>query len=241
MDDHEPRLGLYLLLASLGLSMVACNMASNDGVAQGVTMPHRQRIVLLGASVGKAWDLPDFPKRVNIDNEYIFETVTAYQYDKTEALEEILMRPKRKFHPTRTYIKGFFKPSPQLPNTIILKECAAYFPGDLSSYKTLMKRWVTLIRERNIKVILATTVPVTSAHAAERKGRMASIREYNDWIRDYAKNENIPLLDLEAALRTDEKNRFLKNDLAVEDGLHLNQKAYGILDNVLRRTVETAS
>ncbi|MCC7202307.1 MAG: SGNH/GDSL hydrolase family protein [Nitrospirae bacterium] len=196
-------------------------------------MTKKERIMLVGASVGKAWKLSDFSLRTKSDG-YIFESVAAYQYDKTEAIEEILMRPKRKFRLTRTYLRGFFKPSPQRPDTIIIKECAAYFPGDLEEYKTLMTKWVKRIREDNIKLILATTVPVTQKHAEGRKGRNETILEFNDWVREYAEKEGIPLLDLEAALRTDGQGRFLRDDLTSGDGLHLNQKAYGIMDNLLQ-------
>lgn len=196
-------------------------------------MEDKKRIVLLGASVGKAWDLPSFPNRMKNDH-YRFETVTAYQYDKTEALEEILMRPQRKFRLTRTYVQGFFKPSPPLPDTIILKECAAYFPGDLELYKELMKKWVTRIRDAKIQVILVTVVPVTQEHAEKKKGRIEAIREFNHWIREYAQTEKIPFLDLEAALRRDADTRFLKDDLTDGDGLHLNKKAYDLLDPLLQ-------
>ncbi len=235
-------MGLFILIVFAGvLASAVYYISTGDNSGKGEAMLRQKRIILLGASVGKAWELPDFPKRTNSEDKFIFETVRAYQYDKTEALEEILMRPKRKFRLTKTYVTGFLKPAPQLPDTIIVKECAAYFPGDLESYKTLMTKWVKRIREANIDVVLATTVSVTATHAAEKKGRIETIRDFNDWIRDYTKKENIPLLDLEAALRTDGENRFLRDDMTSGDGLHLNQKAYGVLDDVLRQTLEISS
>jgi len=52
-------------------------------------------------------------------------------------------------------------------------------------------------------------------------------------------NENsIACLDLESAVRYSKKNRFLREDLAKIDGLHLNRKAYNILDKVLIEIVE---
>jgi len=165
-------------------------------------------------------------------DDYIFESIALYDYDKTEALEEVLMRPKRKFRFTRTYVKGLFEPAPQKPDVIIIKECSAYFPGDLISYKELMKKWVKRIREANIGVVLATVVPVTRERSQTRKGQIETIRAFNDWIREYAAQERIALLDLEAALRTNAVNRFLKDELST-DGSHLNRNAYDILDRHL--------
>lgn len=242
MSTLKRNIGLFILIVFAGvLASALYYIITGDNAGKGEAMLRQKRIILLGASVGKAWELPDFPKRTNMEDKFIFENVRAYQYDKSEALEEILMRPKRKFRLTKTYFTGFLKPAPQLPDAIIIKECAAYFPGDLESYKTLMTNWVKRVRDANIKVVLATTVPVTAKHAAERKGRIETILEFNDWVRDYTKKENIPLLDLEAALRTDGESRCLRDDLTSGDGLHLNQKAYGILDDVLRQTLETLS
>ena len=224
----------FFSLLFLIILLTSCAI-SNDSAEKGRGMENKKRILLLGASVGKAWNLSEFPQRMKSDD--IFETIAFYEYDKTEALDEILMRPKRKFHLTRTYIKGFFEPSPQLPDTIIIKECAAYFPGDLESYKESIKKWVKMIKDKKVDIILATTAPVTEERAKKRKGQIEAIREFNEWIRDYAKIEKITLLDLEAALRKeDATNRFLRDNLSI-DGLHLNKEAYNILDRLLLDTL----
>jgi hypothetical protein len=215
--------------------LISCNI-SNDNAERGQDMRNRKRIILLGASVGKSWNLKEFPQRMKIDN-YVFESIAFYEYDKTEALEEILMRPKRKFRLTKTYIKGFFEPAPQRPDVIILKECAAYFPGDLILYKELIKKWVQRLHGTNYKVVLATVVPVTPERNEKKRGQIESIREFNDWVREYTANEHITLLDLEEALRQDNDGRFLREDLTSGDGLHLNKKAYDILDKLLQETI----
>lgn len=219
----------FVLPVFLGLGVWVYSVQSGENNVRGEMMTDKKRIFLIGASVGKEWKLPELPKRVN-DDRHVFESTAVYQFDKTDALEEVLMRPKRKFHLTRTYLKGFFKPAPQRPEMIIIKECAAYFPGDLELYKARVKGWVKRIREAKIEAALATVVPVTKDRAERQKGKIESIREYNDFIREYAHSENIPLLDLEAALRTDGEKRFLKDDYSSGDGLHLNKKAYDVLD-----------
>jgi hypothetical protein len=190
------------------------------------------RVLLLGASVGDAWNFSEWPMRMHRD-DYAMEMVAEYAFDKTNALEEIFMRPRRKFRLTRTYLRGFFEPGPRKPDILIIKECAAYFPGNLETYKGLVKSWVRQCREAGIKPVLATVVPVTQEHAQGRPGRLEGILAYNDWVRAYSKENNIGLLDLEAALRIGDSDRSLRTDLTSGDGLHLNTNAYAILDNLL--------
>lgn len=196
------------------------------------------RVVLVGASIGQDWNLAGLPGRAKLSG-YEFEAVQAWQYDKSEALEETLMRPKRKFRLTPSYVKGFFKASPQPADVIILKECSAYFPGDQQPQRKqeLMETWVRSVQEKNIKVMLATVVPVTKQRAAADPGKLEAVLAYNDWVRAYAKKNNIPLLDLEAALRADGRERYLRDDLTSGDGSHLNRKAYDVLDGVMAQAV----
>lgn len=190
------------------------------------------RIVLLGASVGKEWNLAEWHKRQQ-NNDYVLEMAEVYSFDKSEELEEILARPKRKFHLSKSYIKGLLKPAPQKPKMIIIKECAAYFPGDSENYRALVKKWISRCLSNGVKPVLATVVPVTEGHSKIKSGRLQAILEYNDWLKAYAKEAGIALLDLESALRIGEENRSLNPELTSGDGLHLNKKAYNILDKLL--------
>jgi hypothetical protein len=189
----------------------------------------RRRVLLLGASVGYEWDVPAWPQRMK-NTQYMVEMVPEYVFDKAAALEEILMRPRRKFHPTRTYVKGFFRPAPQKPKLLIIKECAAYFPGDLAAYTTVIQRMVTQCLAAGVRPALATVVPVTAEHAARKPGRLEGIHAYNDWVRSYTAAEHIPCFDFEAVVRTDPKARLLKPEFTSGDGLHLNRAAYDALD-----------
>jgi hypothetical protein len=187
------------------------------------------RVLLLGASVGKEWNFPQWPQRMN-KSGYIFEMVPCYSFDKSQAIDDILIRPKRKFRMTRKFIKSLLKPAPRKPDIIIIKECAAYFPTKPAKYKALVNQWVAQCQEAGIEPVLTTVIPVTREHAEDKPGRQEGISEYNDWVRKYALKMSLPLLDLEAALRIDRADRFLRSDLAAEDGLHLNSRAYEFLD-----------
>jgi len=224
------------MMRSFGSVVLAVVLATSAmfsfGQQEAGAVDMARHVVLLVASVGKAWDLSHYPKRMN-ESRYTFESVAIYQFDKSEALEELLMRPERKFKLTLSYIKGFFRPPPKRPDILIIKECAAYFPGNIEHYKALVEKWVSQARAKNIKVLLATTVPVTHKRAESREGQNRQIHNFNQWLRDYAKTEGLGLLDLEAELAISELDRSLNPDLAAKDGLHLNSSAYERLDQLL--------
>jgi hypothetical protein len=195
----------------------------------------KKHIILLGASIGGAWDISRLPERAGSEN-YSFEYMHGgSQFDKSEELQKILSR------------------SENIPDALILKECAAYFPGDLEQYRDLMKNWIEKCYKANVLPIPTTVVPVTKLHPFKLffgylllKGknpleygspfqnmRFLQIREYNDWIRTYTTKNSLALLDLEAAVRLSEKDRHLKSSLAHIDGLHLNQRGYRVLDGIV--------
>ena len=229
---------LTAIVLIIGVCFFVLSACAGNNSAEDESMAKKTRIILIGASVGQDWKLKDFTERTQTTG-YVFESVAVWQYDKTEAIEEVLMRPKRKFHPTKTYLKGFFRPSPEPVDIVILNECAAYFPGDLVQYKELMKKWVSMVRGAGKEVMIATVAPVTETRASKQEGKIESILAFNDWIRRYANEQNITLLDLEAALRKDPETRFLKDELTSGDGTHLNRKAYDILDVLLKDTTRT--
>ena len=207
---------------------------------QDNAIPAKKHIVLLGASIGGAWDISRLPERVGT-GKYSFEYIHGgSQFDKSEELQKILRRTEKR------------------PDALILKECAAYFPGDLKRYKELMKSWIEKCQGAHIHPIPATVVPVTKLHPFKlffgylllkgkdplkvgspfRNMRFLQICEYNDWIRTYSREYDLPLLDLEAAVRYSEKDRHLKSSLASLDGLHLNPRAYRVLDGMVVPTLE---
>lgn len=192
-------------------------------------------VVLVGASIGKSWNLPEWPKRVGADR-YSFEALQVWEYDKSNAVEETLIRPARKPHLTLNYLKGFFEPSPRPADLIVLKECSSYFGGEvhMQKKKDLYLRWIQEVQQKNIPVMVTTIVPITRARAArDGESKQRAIREFNDWIRAYARDQKLPLLDLEIALRTNDKDRYLRDEYTSGDGSHLNAAAYAVLDRVL--------
>jgi hypothetical protein len=200
-----------------------------------------KRIVLIGASIGRGWDIPALPERTG-NHAYIFEYVDVSGFNKSLELKEVLSRTQNK------------------PDAIFLKECAAYFPGDFESYQSLMKQWISNCFSAGVVPIPVTVVPVTRLHSFKKfvidimrlrnpfktgspfqHNEQKAILQYNDWLRAYCRDNKFTLLDLEQAVRKSEKNRYLRSGLAKVDGLHLNKKAYQILDQMVIPTLTSVN
>lgn len=185
-----------------------------------------RHIILVGASVGRQWRVEELPGRTRLDR-YRFEYAGLYRFDKSELIREITRREGNR------------------PDGLIIKECAAYFPGPLASYRDLVTGWVDSCLESSIRPILTTVAPVASPESLVQRARafvkrrllgrgdrLESIGEYNEWVRRFTARKSLALLDLEAALRVSDTDRSLRRDLHSGDGLHLNPQAYKILDKL---------
>lgn len=171
-------------------------------------------IVLVGASVGKMWEFNKILNRLSLKDDFVLGFRAIYDFDKTKVINELLELPIN-------------------PTAVILKECAAYFPRDLEQSKKLIKKWVNQLKIKGITPILATVVPVTKEHDVKHPNRQKTLEEFNDFLRLFANQSQIPLMDLEKVLRVSEKERYLKFELAQSDGLHLNKRGYDAIDQVV--------
>jgi hypothetical protein len=190
-------------------------------------------VALIGASIGRAWNLPVLPERMN-DCTYCFEYIHGGGWDKTARLREVLSRRDGK------------------PDVIVIKQCAAYFPGDLQLYRKLLQQWITDCRQAGTIPKPCTVVPVTRSHSYKsvvssvikcrypltdknpfRHRRNRSLLEYNDWLKSFCEMRGLSCLDLEAAVRVSDQTRYLRRSLAKLDGLHLKRGAYRLLDRRL--------
>ena len=175
-----------------------------------IVTPHRggdKYYILVGASISKNWKFDKLPNRLHLGKNIIFGKRIVYQFDKLKTVKEIINLP--------------------FPVTaVILKECSAYFPRNLKESERQFVSWGKMLEQKGIKPIFATTVPVTEDRAHETPGKQKSLEGFNDFIRQYGRQANIPVLDLEEALRKSATDRHLRNDFAVKDGVHLVDKAY---------------
>jgi GDSL-like Lipase/Acylhydrolase family len=196
----------------------------------------RVHVILIGASIGQGWRLSDWPARTQA-TDITAESIPAWQFDKSEVVAEVAMRPARKFRPTRTYVKSLFHAPPKKAGVVIIKECSSYFPGDLNNYRQGVQRWVEQLQSTGARVVLATVVPVTRERAAHDSGKQESLIAFNRWIRQFAAEQKIPVLDLEAALADGGSHLYLRDDFANQDGSHLNGAAYDVMDSLLLSTL----
>jgi hypothetical protein len=193
-----------------------------------------RHIVLLGASIGRAWRIEELPRRLELRG-FGFDYVGVFAFDKSEALTALL----EDSHPR--------------PHGIILKECAAYFPGNLEQMRSLMEAWVDRCERCDVVPIPATVAPIALSGPwrgripelmrvirgrTSARERLTGILRYNDWLRDFAEKAGVAILDLESVLRCSEHERRLRGDLHTGDGLHLNPKAYDLLDRAVVRTLQ---
>jgi len=194
---------------------------SPEGTAQPL------RVVLIGASIARRWQLAEFPARTG-RSDVALEYVGEYGFDKSAAVDTVLAR------------------SGDRPDVVILKECGAYFPGDQPAYEALIGRWVEALRAAGIRPVLATVAPVAeptglSARLKElvkqwilrREDQNDAIAAYNNWVRRYAAEQRLALLDLEAAVDARMDERQLDPACDSGDGLHLNAEGYRRLDVAL--------
>jgi len=178
------------------------------------------KIAFVCASVGSNWGVEDHFPGLNIT------VYDEYQFDKGNVVRDILERDK--------------------PDIMIIKECAAYFPPEdygtsMEAYQDLIRDWVNLCRGEGVIPVLTTVVPIDPDNPENTAGRLESILEFNDWIREYCEYEEISVLDLEAALRISEDDRALDPDYDSGDGLHPNDFAYTEeLDDIFIPALEEA-
>ncbi|HET9651738.1 MAG TPA: SGNH/GDSL hydrolase family protein, partial [Usitatibacter sp.] len=107
--------------------------------------------------------------------------------------------------------------------------------------------WVEELRHAAIQPVLVTTAPLAEPAGAVARGRqlvktmigrgsaMHSIVEFNEWLRQYAAREEIPVFDLEAALRRGPGDRWMKPEYDAGDRVHLNAAGYRAMDEAFTR------
>ncbi len=112
----------------------------------------------------------------------------------------------------------------------------------MSAYQDLIRDWINLCRGQGVIPVLTTVVPINPDNPSNAgQAHLDSILEFNDWIKQYCSDENISVLDLEAALHISDTNRALNPEYDSGDGLHPNELAYTEkLDNILIPALERA-
>jgi len=178
-------------------------------------------VVLVGASVGRQWNLPELPMRTHM-KDFCIGYRGKGSFDKKEILIQLMNSKIR-------------------PNLIVLKECAAYFPRKIEDSRSKIEKWYEIACSRSVRLALATCAPVTLENEKQKKGRLKSIKEFNEFIREFARLYSIPVLDIEKVLKDPVAERLcMRIEYAKPDVLHLGEKAYKeVLDPLFVRFIQS--
>lgn len=168
-------------------------------------------IAFIGASIGRDWKIEQLPERQPALKDVAILFWPEYQFDKTRIVDHVMKIPIK-------------------PGAILIKECAAYFPLNIEQAGKEYLDWFELLKKNNLKAVAVTTVPVTISNEKQNPGRAESIYAFNSFL----KSSGEKVYDLVPTLSDPPTGgMFLQESLAQEDGLHLNQKAYKLLDRSL--------
>jgi len=179
-----------------------------------------KKITLVGASIGKNWHFDRLGDRMPVSG-YRFSYVGVNDFDKTPLIEKLVGGNEK-------------------PDIVLIKECSTYFPGDTEQYRKSVVMWVNQLRVSGIRPILVTTAPVSEPFGSTvrrlikkilgKPDWLDSVTAYNDWLKAYAQREKIPVFDLEAVLRRNNSERWLRAEYDVGDRVHLTAAAYAAMD-----------
>ncbi|MFP7753824.1 hypothetical protein ACLG6S_04070 [Thermodesulfobacteriota bacterium B35] len=171
----------------------------------------RQYIVFIGASIGRDWELEQLPERQPALRETAVLFWPVFRFDKQEVIDHVLKIPIK-------------------PAAVLIKECAAYFPLNVEQAGKKYLGWFDELKKNNLEAVAVTTVPVTISNENQNLGRAESINKFNSFLKSSGEKvfDLIPILSDPQSGGT-----FLQESLAQEDGLHLNLKAYRLLDSSL--------
>ena len=206
---HDRWLGLHSDPAHRSRYRAENERLRNEGVVPG-------RVVFLGASITDQLDLAgEFPG-VPFVNRGDTGQLVWQQYLRLEP-DALELRPEM----------------------VVIKMCAINLLPDAPPFEETQFYFAQMaeqVRSRHVKLVFATTVPVSRAwDRAEADGTATpKIRRFNEWVRDQARMRRDMLIDYASVLADDEG--YLP-DALTDDGLHPNragrQRMVGLIRAVL--------
>lgn len=176
------------------------------------------RVVFLGASITSRWDLqkyfPDIhPINRSVGGQLVFDMLPRFKRDVLDLK----------------------------PRAVVIKFCSINIRPQipLSVLKDGMAMMVQLSLASDVIPVISTIIPAgkPEAHIGDFSV-VDTLAEFNFWVRDYARENGIALIDYAAAIK-DERG-FLPRDYSV-DPVHLNDKGYDIIAEAARPVVYKAA
>jgi lysophospholipase L1-like esterase len=207
-------------------------MTSGHAQSGNVNTQNAARLVILGASYAGSWKQPDLP-----GYQVVNKGVSG------EETNQVLARMDRDvvaLKPSAVLLWGHINNIHRAPG--------GDYAGAKARAKADYQAMVARARENGIKVILATEVTLPEAmgivnQLAAFVGRLRGktgysalinghVREVNAWMRSYAAQERIPVLDFEKVF--DDGDGFRKVEYTTDDGSHISAAGYAELTRYAR-------
>ncbi len=174
----------------------------------------RARVVFLGASITRGWKLEAYFPEIEAINrgvggQYVPQLLTRFKGDVIE-LE---------------------------PDAVVIKFCSINIRPQIPG-KTLtdaMEMMVQLARSNEIIPIICTIIPPAKpeAHIGDFS-IIDSTRVFNDWLREYARENNLALIDYDRAIADDDG--FLPRRYS-SDPVHVNEDGYVVMAETAKAVI----
>lgn len=172
------------------------------------------RVVFLGASITKRWDLEKYFPEIHPINRSI----------GGQLVPDMLPRFKRDVVDLK-------------PRAVVIKFCSINIRPriPLSILKDGMAMMAQLSLANDVIPIVSTIIPAGRPEARIGDFSVAdTLAEFNSWVRDYARENEIALIDYAAAIQ--DEQGFLPRECSV-DPVHLNDKGYEIIAGAARPVI----
>jgi lysophospholipase L1-like esterase len=184
----------------------------------------KTRLVIIGASYARGWTDGSRGKFVivnkGVNGEQSFEMLARF---KRDVIDE---------HPDIVIIWGFIND--------IFRSSREGIDPTLERTRRSIITMVDIARANGIKPVVATEVTIRGRSGIKETlaswiGRLRGVESYQDyvnrcvlktnqWIKEYAREQGIPILDFQPLLADEEGRR--KKEYAAADGSHLSAAAY---------------
>ena len=229
---------LLLLLSLLSTSVYSSSYVEVSTLDMNQPVISEKKLVIIGASYASGWPL-DRVGCLSVDNkgrggEQSHETLARFNEDALSS------------SPDAVLIWGFINDLHRNPKEDI----------DNTKKRAIdsIKQMVAMSLEAGVIPVLATEVTMGVSNSlkwkimsfiGELRGKTSyqsfinsNVQEVNHWIRKFASDNNLVLIDIEKVMTNEKGNR--KEGYATDDGSHITEEAYAALTNYAVPVLEKA-
>lgn len=111
-------------------------------------------------------------------------------------------------------------------------------PATLAMFQDDIESMVAIARTNHIRVILASLLPASRFPWKPEARPADEIRQWNEWLKSYAKQQGMVYLDYYSALVDDEGG--MKPELAFDKAVHPNAAGYALMQPLAEKAIAEA-